>query len=257
MIEEIEKMYYNWEEELEREYCELFQDSQYTIFDGVISPIDYFHSPIKVLFLNREAYDEDSYNISRALKREIETGKKIFGGRPWINISTKERLAYCSLLRHILDISENDAISYAQDMDNQEYRLLLYKSAYCNIKKSNGVNGSTTSNLLTYAQKGWKIIEKQILFFNPTIIIGGNIIDGIIDCLEGVKWRNPRILSRYGSTVVFQIEFGGNVYPFVDMYHPSYPRHSFDLFYALKSVAQNYPGYWEKRISQECFKFLL
>ena len=257
MIEEIERMYYNWEEELEREYCELFPDSQYTIFDGVISPIDYSQSPIKVLFLNREAYDEDSYNISRALKREIETGKKIFGGRPWININTKERLAYCSLLRLILDVPENDAISYAQEMSNDEYRSLLYKSAYCNIKKSNGVNGSSHRDLLEYAQKGWKIIEKQISFFNPTIIIGGNIIDGIIDCLEDIRWGDPRILSRNNSAVIYQVEFGGNVFPFVDMYHPSNMYHSFDLFYALKSVAQNYPGYWEKRIGQECFKSLI
>lgn len=185
---------------------------------------------------------------------KLRQGEK-FGGKVWINLNTKERLAYCSLLRRILDISDNDAISYAQDMGDQEYRSLLYKSAYCNIKKSNGVNGSSTSDLFTYAQKGWKIIEKQISFFNPTIIIGGNIIDGIIDSLEDLKWGNPRILSRYGSAVVFQIEFGGNVYPFVDMYHPSYPCHSFDLFYALKSVTQDYPGYCEKRISQECFKF--
>lgn len=64
-------MYYKWEEDLKREYCELFSDSQYTIFDGVISPKDYYLSSIKVLFLNREAYDEDSYSISQALKHEF------------------------------------------------------------------------------------------------------------------------------------------------------------------------------------------
>lgn len=71
----IEKIYYDWEKELEKEYNEIFSDAQYTIFDGVVSPFDYFQSPIKVMFLNREAYDEDSYNISQALKCEIETGK--------------------------------------------------------------------------------------------------------------------------------------------------------------------------------------
>ena len=250
---EIERTYYDWEEQLEREYNELFSDSQYNIFDGVISPKDYYLSPIKVLFLNREAYDEDSYSISQALKHEIETGKKIFGGKAWININTKERLAYCFLLSRILDISENDAISYAQDMGNDEYRSLLYKSAYCNIKKSNGVDRSSRSDLFKYAQKGWEIIMKQISYFNPTIIIGGNVIDGIIECLEDIRWGSPRILSRNGSVVIYQIEFGGNIYPFVDMYHPSSRHHSYDLLYALRSVAQNYPGYWEKRISQECF----
>ena len=254
--QEIEKIYYDCEKELEKEYNEIFSDAQYTIFDGVVSPFDYFHSPIKVMFLNREAYDDDSctYNISQALKREIETGKKIFGGRPWININTKERLAYCSLLRRILDVSENDAISYAQEMSNDEYRALLYKSAYCNIKKSNGANGSFQRDLLEYAQKGWKIIEKQISFFNPTLIIGGNVIDGIIANIEGVKWGEPRILFQTPKIVVYQIEFAGKSYPFIDMNHPSSRKHSEDLFSALRSCAQKYPGFWEDRTGQKCFE---
>ena len=255
--QEIEKIYYEWEEQLEKEYNEIFSDAQYTVFDGVISPYDYFHSPIKVMFLNREAYDTESTsnNIAKdGLKKEIEQNKTIFGGGTWININTKERLAYCSLLRRILDVSENDAISYAQDMSNVEYRYLLYKSAYCNIKKSNGVNGSSQRDLLEYAQKGWKIIEKQISFFNPTLIIGGNVIDGIIANIEGVKWGEQRILFQTPKIVVYQIEFAGKSYPFIDMNHPSSRKHSEDLFLALRSCAQKYPGFWEDRTGQKCFE---
>lgn len=255
--QEIEKIYYDWEKELEKEYNEIFSDAQYTVFDGVVSPFDYFHSPIKVMFLNREAYDADStsYNIAKdGLKKEIETGKIIFGGGTWININTKERLAYCSLLRRILNVSDNDAISYAQDMSNDEYRSLLYKSAYCNIKKSNGVNGSSQRDLLEYAQKGWKIIEKQISFFNPTLIIGGNVIDGIIANIEGVKWGEPRILYQTPKIVVYQIEFAGKSYPFIDMNHPSSRKHSEDLFLALRFCAQKYLGFWEDRTGQKCFE---
>lgn len=255
--QEIEKIYFEWEEQLEKEYNEIFPDAQYTIFDGVVSPYDYFKSPIKVMFLNREAYDRDStsYNISKdGLKKEIENGDPIFNNTYWINQNMKERLAFCSLLQRITDWQDDEAIVYAQNMNDNEYRSLLLKSAYCNIKKSDGKERSSKKDLFNYAQKGWTIIEKQVAFFNPTLIIGGNIIDGIIANIEGVKWGEPRILFQTPKIVIYQIEFAGKSYPFIDMYHPSSMKYSEDLFLALQSCAQKYPGFWEDRIGQNCFE---
>lgn len=253
--QEIEKIYYDWEKELEKEYNEIFSDAQYTIFDGVVSPFDYFQSPIKVMFLNREAYDKnsDSYSINEALKKEIEQNKTIFGGTYWVNQNTKERLAYCSFIDRTYCLDDNNAIFEAQNLDDKEYRSLLYKSAYCNIKKSDGKERSSKNDLLNYAQKGWTIIEKQVAFFNPTLIIAGNVIDGIIANIEGVKWGEPRILFQTPKIVVYQIEFAGKSYPFIDMYHPSSTKHSEDLFFALRFCAQKYPGLWESRTGQKCF----
>lgn len=254
--QEIEKIYYDWEKELEKEYNEIFSDAQYTVFDGVVSPFDYFQSPIKVMFLNREAYDADctSYNIAKdGLKEEIESGKPIFRKKYWVNQNTKERLAYCSFIGRTYSLNDNNAIFEAQNLDDKEYRSLLYKSAYCNIKKSDGKERSSKNDLLNFAQKGWMIIEKQVAFFNPTLIIGGNVIDGIIANIEGVKWGEPRILFQTPKIVVYQIEFAGKSYPFIDMYHPSSMKHSEDLFFALRFCAQKYPGLWESRTGQKCF----
>ena len=254
--QEIEKIYYDWEKELEKEYNEIFSDAQYTIFDGVVSPFDYFQSPIKVMFLNREAFDADctSYNIAKdGLKEEIESGKPIFRKKYWVNQNTKERLAYCSFIGRTYSLNDNNAIFEAQNLDDKEYRSLLYKSAYCNIKKSDGRERSSKNDLLNFAQKGWMIIEKQVAFFNPTLIIGGNVIDGIIANIEGVKWGEPRILFQTPKIVVYQIEFAGKSYPFIDMYHPSSMKHSEDLFFALRFCAQKYPGLWESRTGQKCF----
>lgn len=254
--QEIEKIYYDWEKELEKEYNEIFSDAQYTIFDGVVSPFDYFQSPIKVMFLNREAYDADctSYNIAKdGLKEEIESGKPIFRKKYWVNQNTKERLAYCSFIGRTYSLNDNNAIFEAQNLDDKEYRSLLYKSAYCNIKKSDGKERSSKNDLLNFAQKGWMIIEKQVAFFNPTLIIGGNVIDVIIANIEGVKWGEPRILFQTPKIVVYQIEFAGKSYPFIDMYHPSSMKHSEDLFFALRFCAQKYPGFWEDRADQKCF----
>lgn len=253
--QEIEKIYYEWEEQLEKEYNEIFFDAQYTIFDGVVSPFDYFHSPIKVMFLNRESYG-DSYNIHEELKKQIEKGEPILGGNYWINQNTKERLALCSLLDKFADVLEGEAIDYAVNLDDKEYRSLLYKSAYCNIKKSNGRERSTKNDLLNYAQKGWSIIEKQVVFFNPTLIIGGNVFDGIIEKIEGLNWGDPQVLykEKTNSVVIYKIEFGGKPFPFMDMYHPSYMCHSHGLIYALKYLAQHCPDFWKYRIGQKCFE---
>ena len=70
--QDIENIYYNWENHLKNEYNQTFHDAEYTIFDGVISPYEYYNSPIKILFLNREPYDECSYEIHKALKEQIE-----------------------------------------------------------------------------------------------------------------------------------------------------------------------------------------
>lgn len=252
---EIEKIYYDWEKALEQEYTELFPDAKYTVFDGTVSPFDYFLSPIKVMILNREPYDEDctSYNIANALKKEIEEGKQNFRGTYWINQNIKERLALCSLLNRIADLQESEAIDYAMNLDEDTYRTLLYKSAYCNIKKSDGVNGSSKNNLLKYAQRGWSILEKQISFLNPTLIIGGNIIEGIIENVKDLTWGNELYDSTNTKGTIYQIQFGDKYYPIIDLYHPSYMVHSQDLFYALKNSAQKHPGFWENRIGQKCF----
>ena len=233
----IEDIYHSWEVELEKEYNSIFFDAQYTIFDGVISPRDYFNSPIKVLFLNREAYDEDSYMIHHALREQIENGAPIFNNTYWINQNMKERLAFCSLLERITDWQDDEAIEYAQNMNDNEYRSLLLKSAYCN----------------KYAQKGWSIIEKQICFFNPTLIIGGNVIDDIIECVDGLTWGEELYVSLETKGTIYLIQFGGKFYPIIDLYHPSYTVHSEDLYYALKQSTLIHPGYWEKRIGQNCF----
>ena len=252
--QEIEKIYYDWEKDLEKEYNEIFSNAQYTIFDGVVSPFDYFQSPIKVMFLNREAYDEDSYMIHHALREQIENGTAIFNNTYWINQNVKERLAFSYLLNKITDWQDDKAIEYAQNMNDNEYRSLLLKSAYCNIKKSEGVNGSSKNNLLEYAQKGWSIIEKQICFFNPTLIIGGNVIDDIIECVDGLTWGEELYVSLETKGTIYLIQFGGKFYPIIDLYHPSYTVHSEDLYYALKQSALKHPGYWEKRTGQKCFE---
>ena len=60
----IERLYKEKDNAIQNMYNQLFPKAEYTIWDGVFSPWDYFFNPFRVLFMNREPYDTemDSYN---------------------------------------------------------------------------------------------------------------------------------------------------------------------------------------------------
>lgn len=138
--------YNQWNSELEEKYLKLWPEAEYHIWDGVISPNDYFRSPLKILFLNKEAYDTeyDSYDISEALKDELELGKPIFNNRP-IKYNFKNRLFVLNLISNLNQSYLTDDV-YNQ-YSNEEFYHDMLKTAYCNIKKSDGKGKSNSLDL--------------------------------------------------------------------------------------------------------------
>ena len=125
--------YNQWNSKLEEQYLKLWPEAEYHIWDGVISPHDYFNSPLKILFLNKEAYDTefDSYDISKALKMELELNKPIFNNCP-IKYNLKNRLSVLKLMINLNLTNLTDDI-YSQ-YSNEDFYLDMLKTAYCNIK---------------------------------------------------------------------------------------------------------------------------
>lgn len=259
--------YKSWEESLKKEYESLWPNLGYLIWDGVISPIDYFKSDIKIMFLNREAYDKysDSYYLHEAIKNQIDENLPIFGGESLIKNITKNRLRVLSLLdKDIVNITDADFEYYMYSYSEEEFRKDLHKVAYCNIKKSDGSQKSNKSELYECALKNKEILQKQISFFNPSIIIGGNIVDRILVRRDEsmVEWGDDLYTPQSNYVNVFSLIVRGKEYPFVDSYHPSWPklknidncrRDMMELFNALKSVEKERPGYWKNRCGLRCF----
>lgn len=245
--------YNQWNSELEEKYLRLWPKAEYHIWDGVISPQDYLNSPLKIMFLNKEAYDPDIEDISETLKEELESNKPIFNNKP-IKDNLKNRL---SVLRFV---GKSDFISYDDEVfcqytDEEFYRDML-NVAYCNIKKSDGLSESNTNDLKNCFARNKPIIEEQISFFNPSLIVGGNIVDGIMD--GSAEWGENLFLSESHCLNIFQLSIKGKLYPFIDMYHPSYHQIDFanerkELFNALLSVDQKCPMFWKKRCANACF----
>ncbi len=69
----IEELYKERDKVIRNIYDQLFQETKYTIWDGVFSPLDYAFNPFRVLFINREPYDSEmvSYNVVHTIRKQI------------------------------------------------------------------------------------------------------------------------------------------------------------------------------------------
>ena len=262
---DIIKDYYKWNELLRQRYEKLWPDATYHIWDGVVSPKDYANSPLKIMFLNKESFDDPDnggYDISLGMAKEIYEGKPILGGeKNTMMLTTKNRLAVLRLLHGNLNSIDNRTLELAvNDYTIDCFREDMLKVAYCNIKKSNGVSKSGKSDLRNHFKRNKEIIVEQISFFNPTLIVGGNIVDGIIE--NEIEWGDNLYIADSHYINIYQIIVRGKNYPFIDMYHPSWmslnsannqERDWKELFQALKYVDNQHPQFWKDRCNIDCF----
>lgn len=260
--------YSEWNKQCKDNYLKLFPNANYTIWDGVISPEDYVKSPLKIMFLNREPYDEDweEYDLAEALNKELALGEKpIFKDQKNLRKRLKEYLGVVELLENgcLMTISDGELMDKINALKESDliFEKMMPSVAYVNVKKSDGVKKSYIPDLRKYAIQGQSILAKQIEFFNPSIILAGNVGDGVLysDKIEKLGW-GANLYSPEGKSKVriFQMQINGKLYPFVDMYHPSaiqgwMSTYYLDLFHALKEVEKNFPNYWDNRLNLHCF----
>ena len=265
----IEELYKERDKVIRNIYDQLFQETKYTIWDGVFSPLDYAFNPFRVLFINREPYDSEmvSYNVVHTIRKQITMDESFWTHQINLKQNIRDMLAVFSLMKDMsIQYLSNKQIEKHIDSfreSNFLFKKALFESAYINIKKSDGKNESDKKDLFHYAQKGLVVLKKQISFFNPSIIVGGNIVDGILEKTD-IKWGNNLFVdSKYIK--VFQLEIGDKVYPFIDSHHLSaisfgsenkIPMRKYYeyLVKALKAVVKKYPGYWEKRRNLPVFR---
>ena len=267
-MESIEKYYNRWNEECCEEYNRLFPEAEYTIWDGVIFPEQYAKSPLKIMFLNREPYDPDNepYDLAKALCTELIGRKKpIFESQKKLRQRLKEYLCVVNLLQtgELMNISEENLINRVNNSTQTDciFYEMMPSVAYVNVKKSDGQIPSYVPDLREKAIQGLSILKKQISFFNPSIILAGNIVDRILDHKDvDVEWGNDLYIPQGKHIIcIYQLKINDILYPLVDMYHPSATQgcmstYYLDLFRALKEVEHTYPNYWENRMNLPCFK---
>lgn len=265
----IVKYYNDWNEQCRKEYDCLFPEAEYTIWDGVIFPERYAKSPLKIMFMNRESSESNfepdfkGYDLAEALREQIIDAIPIFKGQTRLRQRLKEYLCVVNLLQtgELMSISEEDLMNRVNEQTQTDFIFneMMPSVAYINVKKSDGQIPSYVPDLREKAIQGLRILEKQISFFNPSIILAGNVVDRILDYTD-VDWGDNLYIPQGKHIIcIYQLKINDILYPIVDMYHPSATQgwmstYYLDLFRAMKAVEHTHPNYWENRMNLPCFK---
>ena len=262
-IDPIRKQYEKWDEQLYEEYKSLFPESEYTnIWDGVIFPEKYAKSRLKVMILNREGYGEpfNPYFLHRKIRDQIEKDVWFFEYQRTLRLHLKQYLTVLDSIRPdgYQSLSDDIVRDCVQASGYYDLTRLMEGVAYCNVKKSDGLPRSNRMNLKEYAEKGLDIIKKQIAYFNPSIILAGDVCEGILNDLIGDGgWDENLYIGPERRICIYQIKINGHNYPLVDMFHPSRTQgmseYYLELLHALQAVEKDHPFFWINRLDTPCF----
>lgn len=260
-IDTIRKQYEKWDDQLYKEYEKLFPESEDIIWDGVIFPEKYANKRFKIMVLNREGYDEshEPYSLHTTIRGQIE-------GDVWFLERQRTLRSHLKQYLTVLDSIKPDGFQgLSDDIIRERVKAAGYYDltkmmegvAYCNVKKSDGLPRSNRMNLKEHAEKGLDIIKKQIAYFNPSIILAGDVCDGILNDLSGIEWGEDLYIGPERRICIWQIKINGQNYPLVDMFHPSrthgMSEYYLELLHALQAVEKKYPLFWNKRRDAKCF----
>ncbi|WP_348797507.1 hypothetical protein [Flavobacterium adhaerens] len=180
------------------------ENERYLISDGVMQPDEYFSKEIRLAWILKEAYDE-----------EDGTG----GGWSYFDLYDKEGL---DLSKHktfkpIIQTSysiHNNFIKYENlDEIDSEMTQIIKCVAIINTQKLPARNYSTThdSDLQQSIKKYSDLLEEQLDFINPNVIIFGNTFKYYKDLL---KIEDSEIVK--GN--VWHVSKDGKLY--ISAYHP-------------------------------------
>ena len=264
-IDPIRKQYEKWDDQLYKEYEKLFPESEYTNnWDGVIFPEMYAKSRFKVMILNREGYGEpfNHYFLHRTIRKQIEADAWFLKYQKTLRLHLKQYLTVlnCITIRPdgFKSLSDDIVRERVNAAGYYDLTKLLEGVAYCNVKKSDGLPRSNRMNLKEYAEKGLDIIKKQIAYFNPSIILAGDVCDGILnDLIDDSGWDENLYIGPERRICIYQIKIDGHNYPLVDMFHPSriqgMSEYYLELLHALQAVEKDNPLFWINRLDTPCF----
>ena len=258
----VQQRYEQWNDDLYNRYIMEYPETSHdTIWDGVISPVDYAKTRIKVMFLNREAYDNEkgnSFDLSKDIRNRIEKDEWVFPYQHTLRTHLKQYLTVIDLGQNgFLELSDDEVRKYVKATDYYEFIRLLKCVAYCNIKKSDGQPRSNLNNLKECAKRNIGFIKEQIAFFNPSIILGGDICEGVLNDIPEVEWGNDLYIGPDRHICIWQIKVGDSLYPLVDMFHPSRTQgmreYYLEFLHAMQAVERSHTNFWFNSYDKPCF----
>ncbi len=191
-----------------------FKNNIYPIYDGAIALETYLRSPVKIMWILKEAYDFNgtggwNYTEKLGIQNIFE---EFLEGEP--HRATWDPIVYVSygILNEFQEWREMDYIRV-----NTEMCQILHNIAIINTQKLPAKNDtvSYTNEISDAYKRNEDILRIQIETLNPDIIIGGNTLY-LYKEMFGLDDEN-RIHSNSGSMSYFVT----NERLFFDAYHPA------------------------------------
>ncbi len=200
------------------------------IADGPLSPGDWESTPLRVLFLMKEAYDrgtdpKDRWTLPSLVREWIDQEEPL--PRTWQNLFLWSRAmhTYDPAMPPSHQLPENPA----------EYWEFLKRCAVVNVKKSQGKSKSTDDDLRNYLSLStgdWRNsqwLEQQVRVLDPHLVI----CCGTFHLLQE-PWKESSLFAPPYRSIWDVHERGGRIW--FDYWHPAWPTSPFLLLQGLHAM---------------------
>lgn len=174
------------------------------IYDGIIDTQRWSKSQPKILFILKEAWEEQYKKEDWDLCKIIRTVWKGPKYKIW------RTLAYWA---YAIQYSGNRLTPPLPDQDDKKYIESFLSCAIINIKKSGGKSSSDFNDLASYVQKDKKLLKRQIELISPDIIVCGSTFDLVKDLFADIADTDYDLLYRWGNIPIINFGHPANRYP--------------------------------------------
>jgi len=162
MNESYEKFMDEWSNE------EHHKDQSF-IRDGIIDPVRWDRTDLKVMFLLKEAYDKRKRPEGFDLREIVREKWKKPKNKTWRSLS-----AWAYICHHA-----KDAKSLLSKIFSEQQFEVLRSCAIVNLKKSRGVSESKMDDIIEHTLRDKQRLLDQIALINPKIIVCGGTMSAV------------------------------------------------------------------------------
>jgi hypothetical protein len=198
IIQKQEELFKEWEEK------PLHKDKVF-IRDGIIDIESWQKTDKKIVFLLKEAYGTEKYDLAKLIRNDRKCPKY----KMWWTVSYWLYVLNETTANLIPKFSD----FYGTEEGNEKCKNYLLSSAFVNVKKSNGESFSNDEDLKKYMISDKDLLMRQLELYAPNIIICGSTKW----LLEGI-WNKDKPITEIKNTQwIYQSE-GMKI---IDFYHPA------------------------------------
>lgn len=198
--------------EIEKSICTLKTEEQSPIFDGPVDLSSYLNSKIKILWLLKEAYDNDNDGEGGWYLSSLLADNNVY--EKFLKTASSKNTWY-PIIYTTFGILNNFMLYDNMEFIDKDSTIvsILKNTAFLNINKLAGESKSNDTELRRIFSLNKDILKRQIDLLNPDIIIGGNTLKfyaellDISNCTESISKRKTKYYFTTNKL-------------YIDAYHP-------------------------------------